>query len=73
MSDPDGSVAKKYGADRGGRPFARRFSYVIDRAGVLRHVFQRIKIGQHGAQVIEKITELAKNSEERKDAGKDKD
>jgi peroxiredoxin Q/BCP len=58
LSDPDGSVAAKYGALMEGRPYARRVSFVIDDAGVLRHVDDKVDVMQHGAQLVEVIRKL---------------
>lgn len=60
LSDPDGSCARKYGTSRGGRPFARRWTFLIDGEGVLRHIDKRVKVRSHGADVLAKIAELKK-------------
>ena len=58
LSDPDGSVARKYGALMAGRPFARRVTFVIDGAGVLRHVDEEVDVTKHGADLAALIEKL---------------
>ena len=58
LSDPDGSVAKKYGVLMDGRPYARRVTFIIDPKGVVRHVTKKVDLGGHGDQLLEVITEL---------------
>ena len=58
LSDPDGSVAAKYGVLMKGRPFARRVTFIIDERGVLRDVIERVDVASHGDQIAERIREL---------------
>ncbi|MCR9245064.1 MAG: peroxiredoxin [bacterium] len=60
LSDPDGSVAKKYGVLMKGRPYARRVTFLIDEQGIVRHITPKVDLRQHGTQVLEKISELRK-------------
>lgn len=58
LSDPDGSAAKKFGVlGRGGR-WAQRKTFIIDDAGVLRHVFDKVAVRKHGEEVIERVRAL---------------
>ena len=60
LSDPDGSVAKKYGVMMGRRRFARRRTFVIDDKGVLRHIARKVDVRKHGeelAKIIRKLQE----------------
>ena len=58
LSDADASSAKKYGAlGRSGR-WASRVTFIIDDAGVLRHVFEKVSVRSHGDDVIEKCRAL---------------
>ena len=58
LSDPDGSVAKKYGVLMKGRPYARRVTFVIDDKGVVRDITKKVDIGAHGDQVLEIVAKL---------------
>ena len=56
LSDPDGSVALKYGVHAG--RYARRVTFVLDDEGVLRHVDTDVKVSSHGPDVVALIVEL---------------
>jgi len=58
LSDPDGSVAAKYGAAVPGRPFAQRLSFVIDPEGVLRAVDEKVDVMKHGDDLLKLIESL---------------
>ena len=60
LSDPKGTVVKRYGASRGFLPYPKRISLLIDDKGVLRHIWKRVDVRKHGKQVIEKVTALQK-------------
>ena len=55
LSDPDGSLATKYGVLPSGARFAARKTFVIDREGVLRHVDDKVDVLKHGAALAEWI------------------
>lgn len=58
LSDPDGSVAGKFGALVKGRPFANRLTYVIDKEGVLRAIDDKVDVSKHGQDLVELIEGL---------------
>jgi peroxiredoxin Q/BCP len=58
LSDPDGSVARKYGVLAEGRPMARRVTFVIDEKGILRHVDEKVDVASHGKDLVELIRKL---------------
>ncbi len=58
LSDPDGSVAAKYGVLMKGRPFARRVTFIIDAKGVIRAIDRKVDVKQHGDDLVELIGEL---------------
>ena len=60
LSDPDGSVAKKYGAMMGARPMARRMTFVIDEKGILRHIDEKVDVNSHGPDLVALIRKLRK-------------
>ena len=51
LSDPDGSVAAKYGAMMADKPYTARVTFVIDDKGVLRHVDGKVNVASHGADL----------------------
>lgn len=58
LSDPDGSVAKKFGVLMDGRPYAKRVTFIIDEKGIVRHMTKKVEITQHGDQVLKIIAKL---------------
>ena len=58
LSDPDGSVAAKYGVLMKGRPFAQRVTFIIDAEGVIRAIDKKVNVNQHGEDLVELIGEL---------------
>lgn len=57
LSDPDGSVAAKYGVLPPGGRFTQRKTFLIDRAGILRHVDDKVDVSKHGAALVAWIRE----------------
>ena len=57
LSDPDGSVARKY-AVLGGRGFANRVTFVLDDEGVLRHRVDKVNVRSHGTDLVAIIEKL---------------
>jgi peroxiredoxin Q/BCP len=51
-------VAKQYGVIDERRPFAQRWTFYIDKEGVIRAIDKSVKVGQHGADVAAKLAEL---------------
>ena len=64
LSDPDKSVAKKYGAWGEKVLYGKktvgmiRSTFVIDGGGVVRKVFPRVKVDGHAEQVLEAVSRL---------------
>lgn len=58
LSDPDGSVASKFGVLGQRRPYARRKTFVIDPKGKLRHVSDRVDVSKHGAELAALLRKL---------------
>ena len=58
LSDPDGSVAAKYGVLEPGAQYTRRVTFVIDDQGVLRHVIDKVDVSKHGEDLAVLIDEL---------------
>lgn len=64
LSDPDHRVTRLYGVYRKKSLYGREFmgiertTFVIDRAGVIRKVFPRVKVAGHADAVVEAIKAL---------------
>lgn len=58
LSDPDGRVAKDYGVLALGGLYARRWTFYIDRTGVIRKIDQEVSTETAGADVIRTLQEL---------------
>ncbi len=57
LSDPDKSAAKAYGV-LGAKGFATRWTYYIDKDGVIREIDKKINTGQAGVDVASKLKDL---------------
>ncbi len=58
LSDPDGSVARKYGVLMENRPMSKRVTFVLDEHGVLRLVDEKVDVTNHGADLKKQIQKL---------------
>jgi peroxiredoxin Q/BCP len=58
LSDPDGSVATKYGVlDLSGK-YAQRATFLVDEQGILRKVVDKVDVKTHGEDLAALIEEL---------------
>lgn len=57
LSDKSKSMVKAYGveSDHGS---ARRVTFLVDKSGIIRHVWQKVDTARHSDEVIEKAKEL---------------
>jgi len=57
LSDKGRSIVKAYGveSDHGS---ARRVTFLIDRSGIIRHIWEKVDTARHSDEVIEKVREL---------------
>jgi thioredoxin-dependent peroxiredoxin len=60
LSDPDGSVATKYGVLDPTGQYTKRVTFVIDEKGVLRKVLDQVDVKTHGEDLAALIDELRK-------------
>lgn len=60
LSDPDGSVAVKYGVLDPSGQYTKRVTFVIDDQGVLRKVIDQVDVKTHGEDLAALIEELRK-------------
>ena len=58
LSDPDGSVADKYGVLVKKRGFAKRVTFVIDEEGRVALVDEEVNVNTHGDELVERIAQL---------------
>jgi peroxiredoxin Q/BCP len=58
LSDPDGSVATKYGVLDPSGQYAQRVTFVLDEKGVLRKVVEQVDVKTHGEDLAALIEEL---------------
>ena len=58
LSDPDKSVAKAYGVVHEGRDFPERWTFYIDKEGVIRLIDQKVNVKEHGKDIAKKLEEL---------------
>lgn len=60
LSDPDGSVAAKYGVLDPSGKYAQRVTFVLDEQGVVRKVLDKVEVKTHGEDLALLIEELKK-------------
>ena len=58
LSDPDKSVAKDYGVLNPARGFANRWTFYIDKEGIIKEIDKQVKADKAGADVAAKLKEL---------------
>jgi peroxiredoxin Q/BCP len=58
LSDPDGSVATKYGVLDPSGKYAQRVTFVLDEQGILRKVLDKVDVKTHGEDLATLIDEL---------------
>jgi peroxiredoxin Q/BCP len=58
LSDPDKSYAKALGVLNPANGFASRWTYIIDKDGVIREIDKMVKVGSHGKDVAAKLDAL---------------
>ena len=52
LSDPDGSVARRFQVLTEGASWPQRVTFVVDPKGVVRHVDRKVSVGTHGADLL---------------------
>ncbi len=57
ISDKSKEIISSYGvqSDYGS---ARRITFLIDKKGVIKHVWHKVKAAEHGTEIVEKVKEL---------------
>jgi len=58
LSDPDGKVARAYGVLAASGKYAQRWSFFIDRAGVIRRIDRDVSPDSYGTDLLKSLDEL---------------
>jgi peroxiredoxin Q/BCP len=58
LSDPEGQAARAYGVLAPGGKVARRWTFLIDRAGVIARIDKQVSPSTHGADLVDMLEEL---------------
>lgn len=58
LSDPGKKVAEAYGVVHEGRAVPERWTFYIDKDGVILHIDQKVNAQEHGKHVAQKLGEL---------------
>ena len=58
IADDDKEIVKLYGVQQAMVGTAKRVTFLIDRDGVIRHIWPKVKVAGHVDEIIEKIQEL---------------
>jgi peroxiredoxin Q/BCP len=58
LSDPDGTAAEAFGVAGLGGLFAKRWTFYVDRDGVIREIDQAVDTETAGADIARKLGEL---------------
>jgi thioredoxin-dependent peroxiredoxin len=57
LSDKSKSIIKAYGVESG-YGSARRVTFLIDKSGIIRHIWEKVDTARHSDEVSEKVKEL---------------
>jgi len=55
VADPDFTISRAYGVFNEERQMSRRVTFVIDKEGVIRHIFPKVDVRAHADEVIEAL------------------
>jgi len=58
LSDPGKEVARAYGVVHEGREFPERWTFYIDKDGVVKAIDKTVKADSHGEDIAKKLAEL---------------
>ena len=58
LSDPSGETARSYGVTGSGGLFAKRWTFYIDRDGVIREIDQQVSTSTAGSDIAKKLDAL---------------
>ena len=60
LADTSGAVTRSYGALTEGSRYARRYTFLIDPAGMVAKVYTSVETSRHSVEVIEDLKRLSK-------------
>ena len=58
LSDPTGIAARAYGVAAPGAPYAKRWTFYIDRNGIVREIDKKVSTKTAGQDIARKLGEL---------------
>ena len=58
LSDPEKKVAEAYGVLNANGGYANRWTFYIDKEGVIKEIDQKVKAQDHGKDLAKKLDEL---------------
>ena len=58
IADPDFKISKAYGVFNEERKASRRVTFVIDKNGVIKHIFPKVDVRAHADEVIEVLKSM---------------
>ena len=58
ISDNSKSIARAYGVLPAGKKTAQRATFLIDKEGIIRHIWPKVKVAGHVDEILNKIQEL---------------
>jgi peroxiredoxin Q/BCP len=58
LSDPGGGIARAYGVAGHGEGFARRWTFYIDREGIVRHIDKAVRVETAGQDIARTLEAL---------------
>ena len=58
LSDPDGSICIMLGVLPDPEGNAKRTTFIIDKTGIIRYIFEGVKVPGHADEVLQKVAEM---------------
>jgi len=58
LSDPEKKVARAYGVVHARRSVPERWTFFINKNGVIKHIDKKVNAREHGVDVVRKLKEL---------------
>jgi peroxiredoxin Q/BCP len=58
LCDPEKKVARAYGVVHKGRDVAERWTFIIDKEGVVRHIDKKVNTKTHGEDIVKMLEKL---------------
>ena len=71
LSDPEKKVAKAYGVVHAKRELPERWTFIIDKEGVVKHIDKKVDVKKHGEDIAKMLEKLEIPKKEKKDKEKE--